>query len=491
MNKLWMVIIVLLATPAWAQDDFGDFGGFDGVVSVGDLDALLGGGSGRGNRGGRGNNLNIPDPQIALNEMKDLLKANKAPLSKDQEKALKTLLETETKAMRESLEAQFANRNNNNNQNNRGNNQANMIGQLFTVVAKHNTELLTAMKADLTPEQLPLITKAEKDKKVCLVMLDLVNLQELSQRGGRGRDNDFFRDVPDRPSCTSASSTTTERLAPVAQVLSKGKQPLTSDQEKKFSALIEARVPQVQEELRATNPQMGNLLNQINNQNRNNNNNNNNPQQLRNNIVNTIMSQLGIPNNNNNNNRGNRGGNNENQNNQNANAGRGNRGNNNFNPQAEIQKKNEELLDKIAASLNPDQGSVVKKFKYAQIKSKGGAERFRGILEEEGTPLTTEQFSQIQALFNSQNQAIRQVAQQLVDQELARTPPQPESAAAQDGERGRNQNSVNQNPVAQQIVAKVLPQVSVQRARLEKVTLDTILKLLTPAQIASYKINSL
>ena len=485
---LWMGIIVLLAIPAWAQDDFGDFGGFDGAVSVGDLDALLGGGGGRGNRGGRGNNLNIPDPQIALNEMKELLKANKAPLSKDQEKALKTLLETETKAMRESLEAQFANRDNNNNQNNRGNNQANMIGQLFTVVAKHNTELLTAMKADLTPEQLPLITKAEKDKKVCLVMLDLVNLQELNQRGGRGRDNDFFREIPDRPSCTSASSTTTERLAPVAQVLSKGKQPLTSDQEKKFSTLIEARVPQMQEELRTTNPQMGNLLNQINNQNRNNNN-NNNPQQLRNSIVSTIMSQLGIPNTNNNNNRGNRGGNTTNT--TTTNAGRGNRGNNNFNPQAEIQKKNEELLDKIAASLNPDQGSVVKKFKYQQIKSKGGPERFRGIMEEEGTPLKPEQFSQIQALFNSQNQAIRQAAEQLVDQELARTPPQPEPTAAQNEQRGRNQNSVNQNPVAQQIVAKVLPQVSVQRARLEKVTLDTILKLLTPAQIASYKINSL
>lgn len=505
---LWIITIFLMITPAFGQDDFGDFGGFDGVLSGADLDALLGGGGGRGNRGGRGNNVNIPDPEVATNEMKELLKANKVPLSKDQEKSLKTLLETETKAMRESLEAQFGNRDNNNNQNNRGNNQANMLGQLFTIVGKHNTELLTAMKADLTPEQLPLITKAEKDKKVCLVMLDLVNLQQLTNRGGRGGfdrgrgNDDFFREVPDRPSCTSASSTTAERLAPVSEVLAKGKKPLTPDQEKKFSGLIEARLPQMQEELRATNPQMGNLVNQLSNQNRNNNN-NNNPQQLRNNIVNTLMSQLGVPNsNNNNNNRGNRGGNNNpNPNNANANAntnntgGRGGNRGNNFNPQAEIQKKNEELLDKIAASLNPDQQPVIKKFKYEQIKSRGGAERYRGILEEEGTPLTPEQFAQIQALFNGQNQAIRQFAEQMVDKELASLPPQaepaPQANSQQNPQQNRNQNNVNQNPIAQQIVAKLLPQVSVQRARLEKVTQDTIMKLLTPAQVASYKLNSL
>jgi hypothetical protein len=150
-------------------------------------------------------------------------------------------------------------------------------------------------------------------------------------------------------------------------------------------------------------------------------------------------------------------------------------------------------LDKIAASLNADQKPIIKKFKYDQIKAKGGAERYRGILEEEGTPLTPEQTAQIQALFNSQNQAIRQATEKLVDQELANAPPQPEPAPQPQNQQGNqpNRNNVNQNPLAQQIVAKLLPQVSVQKARLEKVTQDTIMKLLTPPQVASYKLNSL
>lgn len=510
MKRLLSVIAIslLVTIPAFSQDDFGGFDSLSGA----DLEALLGGGGGgnRGNRG-RGNN-NIPDAETMFLDLKELLKARKVPLSKDQEKSLRTLLDTETKSMRESLEAQFGNRGNNNNQNNQ-NNRPNPIAELFKIVSKHNADLLTSMKAELAPDQVSVLTKAEKDKKVCTVVLDLVNPQQFENRGGRGNNNNFDRpigfeggfdggfdrggrrggnnfadQIPDRQFCTSATSTTAERLAPVAQVLSKGKKPLNADQEKKFSELIEAKLPVMEAEIRSTDPQIANLINQQNNQNRNNNN-NNNPQQLRNNIVNTILSQLGIPNNNNNN-RGNRGGNNNNNNAaaNNSNQGRTNRGNN-FNPQAEIQKKNEELLDKVAASLNADQQPVIKKLKYDQIKSKGGADRYRAILEEEGTPLTPEQYAQIQALFNSQNQAVRQFADQLVQKELEAAP-QPPPPAQQD-QQNRNQNNVNQNPVAQQIIAKVLPQVSVQRARLEKVTQDTILKLLTPPQVASYKLNSL
>jgi hypothetical protein len=305
--------------------------------------------------------------------------------------------------------------------------------------------------------------------------------------------------------------------------------------------LIEARMTQLQDEMKATDNRIANLIGDINNQNRNNNNNNNqnqkvNPQTLRNNIVNTIMSNLGIPNNNNNNNnnRGNRGnfnnnnnnannnannaGNNNNQSNaqnaqannaqnntpnnnqannqnQNANNGnnnRGNRGNNNFNPQAEIRKKNEELLDKVATKLNPDQGAIVLKYKYDQIKARGGAERYRAIMDEAKTPLTPEQLTQIQNLINAQNQAVRQYADKLVGDEIAKTPsldppPQPPN---QNGQRP-NPNNVNANPVAQQMVAKLMPQVSKQHALLEKTTGDTILKLLTPPQVASYKLSNL
>ena len=191
MKKLLFVItIVLLAIPAYAQDDFGGFG--DAVLSNSDIDALFGGGN-RGNRGNQNNQNSIPDPESMFLQMRDLLKSQKAPLSKDQEKALKPLLVTEIQAMRETLESQFGNRGNQNtqnrgNQNQNQNSQVNMIGELFKAVAKHNTELLTAMKTDLAPDQAALITKAEKDKKVCLVLIDLLNPQ---QQGNRGGNNNF------------------------------------------------------------------------------------------------------------------------------------------------------------------------------------------------------------------------------------------------------------------------------------------------------------
>jgi hypothetical protein len=321
------------------------------------------------------------------------------------------------------------------------------------------------------------------------------------------------------------ASTTAERVAPISQILTKGKKPLTPDQEKKVGESIEAKLAKMEEDLKGVNPEMQRLLQQINESNRNNRNNNNNqnqtvnPQTLRNNIVNTIMSNLGIQTNNNNNNNRGRGDfnfnpnfnnknqnnpnnqtanaqnpNNQNPNNQNnQNQNRGNRGNNNnFNIQQEIQKKNEELLDHIASKLNPDQGTIVKKYKYDQIKAKGGADRYRAILEQENTPLTPEQFTQIRNLFNAQNQAVRVFADQKVQEEMAKQasldpPPQPPNP---NGSRP-NPNNVNSNPVAQRIVSTVMPLVSRQHAILEKATGDTIMKLLTPPQVASYKINSL
>ena len=570
-RALTVIALVLLAVPAFAQDDFGGLGG-DSVLTGGDIDALLGGG--RGNRGNNNNNNDqIPNPENLLLQVKDLLKVKKVPLTKDQEKTLKPFLETETTTMRTDLEAQFGNRGGN-----RGNNNtATMLTELFAGVTKSNNELLTTMKADLTPDQVALITKAEKDKKVCTVMLDLINPQQLQQnrgneggrgnRGGqggfnpppgfedligfpqggggggnnRGNQNNIFQNMPDRAFCTSGTSTTAERVAPISTILTKGKKPLTPDQEKKFAGLIETALPKMQEELRAANPNMQQLLNDLNrNRNNQNNQNNNqnqnqavNPQTLRNNIVNTIMTQLGIPNNNNNNNnrgggggRGNQNFNNQNnqnpnQNNQNPNANnanannqnannnptnnnqnntnnqnfnnnRGGRGNQNFNPQAEIRKKNEELYDKIAAKLNPDQATVIKKYKYDQIKARKGAELWRGIMEEEGTPLAPEQLTQIQQLFNAQNQLARQYADQLVQAEMTKAPTlEPPPLPANQQQQNRNPNNVAQNPVAQQIIQKVMPEVSKRHAILEKSLEDTILKTLTPPQVASFKLNKL
>jgi len=304
MRRLLSVMaVVLLASPCFAQDDFG--GGFDSVLTGSDIDALLGGGN-RGNRGNNNNGTSIPNPEQLLLQMKDMLKAKKVPLSKDQEKALKTFLDTETVAMRTELEAMFTGNRGNNNNNNRN---ANILTELFTIVGKHNTELLTQVKADLTPDQVSLIAKAEKDKKVCSVVLDLFNAQQLQNReGNRGNNNrgnnqggfnpgfggfggldggfqfagggfepqpqrgggnfnnnnNFLSQVPDRAFCTTANSTTAERLAPISQILTKGKKPLTADQEKKVASLIEARLPLMQEELREKDPQVNQLINQLN-----------------------------------------------------------------------------------------------------------------------------------------------------------------------------------------------------------------------------------
>ena len=89
--------IALLASPVFAQDD----GGGDGGLFGGDGGGLFGGGNaGGGNRG----NAQAPDRLVTLKDM--LAKAN-APLNKDQEKALNTLLDKEIKAMSEAFQAKF------------------------------------------------------------------------------------------------------------------------------------------------------------------------------------------------------------------------------------------------------------------------------------------------------------------------------------------------------------------------------------------------
>jgi hypothetical protein len=590
---LTAITALTLAMPAFAQDEF--------VLTGGDIDALLGGG--RNNNQNRNNNQpQIPDPITMFEELKALLKNNKASLDKNQEKALQTFLNTETVAMRTALEAQFQNRGGRGGNNN--NNQLTIIQDLQTEVTKHNAELLTEIKAGLTPDQVNLLTKAEKDKKVCTVMVDLVNFQALRTRfqnqqnnfrgggpggfdgggldnlpigldlggggggnrggGNRGGNNNFQNQIssllPERASCTSKNSKPAERVAVLGDIMTKGKKPLTADQEAKFAPMAEKHVAAILEELKTKDQNVDRMINDLNNQGNNNNQNNQtqanqtppqiNVQTITNNIVNTILSNLGIqtnnnnnqnnqnnrgggrgnfPNNNNqnnpqgqnntpqqaNNNQGNNQANNQanNQNNQNNNFNRGNNNQNNqnnnfnnFNPQQEIQKKNEELLDKVAAMLKPDQGNVVKKMKVDQIKSRGGVDRYRGILEQEGTPLTPEQITTIQNLLNVEATQVRNAAQVLVQAKIQALPAGALQAAydaqwraqqqqlQQQQQQNRNnnnnnQNNVNQNQVAQQIIGDVLPDVSKQHARFKAVVEEQILKQMTPPQQASYKIN--
>ena len=95
-------------------------------------------------------------------------------------------------------------------------------------------------------------------------------------------------DLPNRPTCTSGESSLGQRLAPLGSVLSKGKKPLTPDQEKKFTAMIAERLQTLEQEARDSG-----LPSNLFNQGRGNAP-QLNPQQLVNNIVNTVLNQLGI-----------------------------------------------------------------------------------------------------------------------------------------------------------------------------------------------------
>jgi hypothetical protein len=594
MKKLSLVIaLLLLAMPAFAQDEI--------VLSNSDIDALMGGGANRGGRGGRGNQNQpqIPDPIVWFADIKALLKDNKVALDKNQEKALQAFLDKETVAMRTELEAGFARGRGNNNSA-----QMNMLTDLTAALTKHNTEFLTEVKANLAPDQASLITKAENDKKVCSVALDLVNFQGVRTRtqqqnnnfrgnqGGGGLSDDlsellglptgggaanrgtqnnqtaqFLQLIPDRVTCVQSNSTTAQRLAVLGDILTKGKKPFTPEQTTKVSALIEARMKVITDELKAKYNNLDTMLNSLNQINNNNNQNQNRGNQnqnqtqtppaaptvniatLTNNIVNTIMQNLGIQNPQNNNN------NNNNNNNQGgggrggrggggggnfpeggrgggggnftfpeggrggnaaapANANAQNRGNNNtnFNPQQEIQTKTDELYDKVAATLTPEQAKLVKKVKYDQMKARGPVDRYRAILEMEGTPLTPEQVTQIQTMLTTQNTAIRAAATTLVQKEIQALDPGAMQAVIneylaqqaqqtqqqqnpQQNSRNNNNNNVNsvaQNRVAQQIIQKMLPEVSKQKALLEGATNAQIqTRVFTPQQVASYKLASM
>ena len=311
------------------------------------------------------------------------------------------------------------------------------------------------------------------------------------------------------------------------------RKPLTDAQDAKISSLVQARLPLLETALREggvlNNNNRGGQQNAQNQQNQQ----QQQRQQMANNIVNQMFQAMNIPNQNN---QGGRGGNNnfnfeqvlgvacapeatqeqkdqaiqqlsQNFNNRGGgtpnleqlcqNFGRGgNRGNQNnnlnFNTiRAEVEKKNEVILDKVVASLKPEQGSIIKKLKYEQIKAKGGAERIRGILEEEGTPLSADQIPKIQALFNESNQALRTQAQAMVLKAMETNPP-PQQQPNTNQNRGNNNQQQQQSPQQQymaNLANQLLPQVAKLRQQLDNATMNSVMRILTPAQVASYKIN--
>src|SRR5262245_8105081 len=98
----WVFLILFTACPVFAQDNDGG-GGDDGGFFGGDGGGLFGGGGG-GNAGGGNRGQAAPDRLMTLKDM--LAKAN-VPLSRDQERALNTLLDKEIETMSAAFKAKF------------------------------------------------------------------------------------------------------------------------------------------------------------------------------------------------------------------------------------------------------------------------------------------------------------------------------------------------------------------------------------------------
>jgi hypothetical protein len=78
----------------------------------------------------------------------------------------------------------------------------------------------------------------------------------------------------------------------------------------------------------------------------------------------------------------------------------------------EIVRLNDQLLAKISEStvLHDDQRRVMRKLYKDQVKSRGGFDAIKLTMDDAGVPFSPEQLSQIQPLFDSQNEAKLQLA---------------------------------------------------------------------------------
>jgi len=84
----------------------------------------------------------------------------------------------------------------------------------------------------------------------------------------------------------------------------------------------------------------------------------------------------------------------------------------------EIIRLNDQLLGKIAEApvLSPEQQTLLKKLYKDQVKSRGGFDAIKLTLEDAGAPFSDDQSTQIQPLFDEQNQARIQLIKELQGQ---------------------------------------------------------------------------
>src|SRR4029077_449283 len=69
----------------------------------------------------------------------------------------------------------------------------------------------------------------------------------------------------------------------------------------------------------------------------------------------------------------------------------------------EIRHMNDNLVEKVATSLQPEQQTVLRKYQKDQTRARGGFDALKLLMKEAGTPLTADQMAPIQALYDEQN----------------------------------------------------------------------------------------
>jgi hypothetical protein len=71
---------------------------------------------------------------------------------------------------------------------------------------------------------------------------------------------------------------------------------------------------------------------------------------------------------------------------------------------AELQKINDDLMNRITAALTPDQQAAFKKYLNGEIKKQGGLGALKVTMEEAGAPFTPEQETQLQGFYSEDAQ---------------------------------------------------------------------------------------
>jgi len=397
-NKLVFVAAIgILAAPTYRPLHGQDGGGF-GADSI-DVSGLLGGG---GNRGGRGGNngggianlLQGQDAGAMYESIKATLKQGKTPLEKAQEKPLQALLATEVGALNERLQT-----------------VRNGIGQAFPAAgnftggtpaagnsgsAQANNqqpspqtlaiEKVTSAKTDefldkklalfLSPEQVALVQKAkaqDKNNSTCLGgMLDRVSNQALNP--GRQNYNNASttntKKTNGQSYCMAADATPVQRLEPIRKVLSKGKLPLSKDNEAIAEVFMAAQMKELEDALRSEltgNAGNSRGFNQAD--------------------IAALFNGGGV----------NRGGGGNTTDIAALLGGVNRGGTNSNNPQQLIQGSIDNIYKKVEQSLMPAQADTLKRWHYEQMLDRGGVETLIAVEAMQDTPLTDEQITKVTA----------------------------------------------------------------------------------------------